>query len=260
MSNTVSTSLRLKGKVALVTGASRGIGLAIARRIAAEGARVCITARHVEPLAQAAALFPEGSSIWLAGKADDPVHRREVLDAIAGTFGRLDILINNAGINPSFGTLLDLELDAARKIAEVNVIGTLAWVQDAVNDTRLGFAQHRGSIVNISSVTGQNPSPGIGFYGVSKAAISHLTRTLGVELGPEIRVNSVAPGVVKTRFAETLYSGKEAIVAAQYPLGRLGTPEDIAGVVAFLVSDDAAWITCQTLTVDGGLLAAGGQA
>ncbi|MEF2975929.1 SDR family oxidoreductase [Subtercola sp. YIM 133946] len=260
MPDTPPTPHRLDGKVALVTAASRGIGLAIAERLAAEGAKVCITARNAGPLAEAAASLPGGGGIWVAGKADDAEHRREVLDLIANTHGRLDVLVNNAGINPAYGTLMELDLGAARKITELNIIGTLAWVQDVVKDARLGFAEHGGSIVNISSVTGQTPSPGIGFYGVTKAAISHLTRTLGVELGPSIRVNAVAPGLVKTRFAEALYDGREAEVTAQYPLGRLGAPVDIAGAVAFLASDDAAWITAQTLTVDGGLLAAGGVA
>lgn len=260
MSDAASTAHRLEGKVALVTGASRGIGLAIAARLAADGAKVCITARTPGPLADAAASLPEASCVWVAGKADDPDHRRAVLDRIADTFGGLDILVNNAGINPAYGTLMELDLTAARKITELNIIGTLAWIQDVVKDTRLHFADRSGSIVNISSVTGQTPSPNIGFYGVSKAAISHLTRTLGVELGPRVRVNAIAPGLVKTKFAEALYDGKEAQVTAQYPLGRLGAPDDIAGAVAFLVSADAAWITAQTLTVDGGLLAAGGVA
>ena len=250
----------LSSRVAIVTGASRGIGLAVAQRLVRDGARVCITARRPEALAEAAESFPTGSCIWMAGRADDPSHRRDVLDAVAGSYGRLDILVNNAGINPAYGQLVDLDLSAARKISEVNIIGALAWVQDTVKDQRLGFGSRGGAIVNISSVTGQNPSPGIGFYGVSKAAVAHLTRTLGVELGPRLRVNAIAPGVVKTRFAEALYEGKEAEVAAHYPLGRLGTPDDIAKAVAFLVSDESAWITGQTFTVDGGLVAAGGVA
>jgi NAD(P)-dependent dehydrogenase (short-subunit alcohol dehydrogenase family) len=256
----VGAGRNFAGKVAIVTGASRGIGLAVAQRLVRDGARVCITARRPDTLAEAAATFPQDSCIWVAGRADDAAHRRAVVDAVADSFGRLDFLVNNAGINPAYGQLVDLDLSAARKITVVNIIGSLAWVQDTVKDERLGFATRGGAIVNISSVTGQNPSPGIGFYGVSKAAVAHLTRTLGVELGPLLRVNAVAPGVVKTRFAEALYEGKEAELAAQYPLGRLGTPDDIANAVAFLVSDDAAWITGQTFTVDGGLVAAGGVA
>ena len=252
-------SHRLEGRVAVVTGASRGIGLAVALRLASEGARLCITARKIEPLAEAALQFPEGSVIVVAGRADDPVHRQDVMDTVLGQFGRLDILVNNAGINPVYGPLIDLSLDAARKVVEVNLLSTLAWVQAAYSRPGLGFAE-RGTVVNISSVTAQTPSPGINFYGITKAAVEQLTRALAVELAPGVRVNAVAPAVVKTQFAKALYEGKEDEVAADYPLGRLGTPEDIGATVAFLASDDAAWITGQVLNVDGGLLVAGGSA
>lgn len=248
---------KLSGRVAIVTGASRGIGLAIAERLAADGARVCITARKPEPLAEAAASFPEGSVLTVAGRADDPEHRAEVFSRIQAEWGRLDILVNNAGINPAYGPLAELDLDAARKIMEVNVLGTLAWTQDALSH---GLDKEGGCVVNITSVTGDVPSAGIGMYGVSKAAVSHLTRTLAAELGPRVRVNAVSPAVVKTRFSRALYEGKEEETTAQYPMKRLGAPEDVAGAVAYLVSDDAAWVTGQILTVDGGLLVAGGSA
>ncbi len=251
---------RLHGKTALVTGASRGIGLAIAHRLVAEGARVCITARKPVPLAEAAAAFPAGSVVFVAGKSDDPEHRADVLDTIARKFGGLDILVNNAGINPVYGPLMGLELDGARKMIEVNVLSTLAWVQGAYHHEGLGFAARNGSVINLASVTGYTPSEGIGMYGITKAALIHLTRTLAVELGPDIRVNAVAPAVVKTQFARALYEGKEEQVQAAYPLGRLGTPDDVAGAVAYLASSDASWVTGQTLTLDGGLLAAGGAA
>lgn len=250
---------RFEGKTAIITGASRGIGLAIAHRLVAEGARVCITARKPEPLREAAERFPEGSVIAVAGKADDPDHRGEVLDTVFREFGRLDVLVNNAGMNPVYGPLMELELDAARKIMEVNLYATLAWTQGAYHHEGLDFASS-GSVVNVSSVTGQTPSSGIGFYGISKAAIEHLTRTLAVEMGPKVRVNAVAPAVVKTQFARALYEGKEDEVVAKYPLGRLGTPEDVAAAVAFLACADSDWITGQVINLDGGLLAAGGAA
>jgi NAD(P)-dependent dehydrogenase (short-subunit alcohol dehydrogenase family) len=250
---------RLKGQVAIVTGASRGIGLAIARRLVSEGARVCITARKPAALIEAAATMPPGCVIAIPGSTDDHVHRRQVFDRIGADFGRLDVLINNAGINPAYGPLVDLEPDAARKVFEVNVLSTLAWVQDAVRRTELGFTKG-GRVVNLSSVTAEVPSPGIGLYGVSKAAVSHLTRTLAAELGPHVRVNAVAPAVVKTRFARRLYEGNEAGKSAQYPMRRLGTPEDVAAAVAYLVSDDASWVTGHVMRVDGGLQTAGGTA
>jgi NAD(P)-dependent dehydrogenase (short-subunit alcohol dehydrogenase family) len=254
----VDNSGKLAGRVAIVTGASRGIGLGTARRLIADGATVCMTARHLEPLQDAISELPEGQAIAVAGRADDPSHRSDVFDRLLGEFGRIDILVNNAGINPVYGPLSQLDLDAARKVLDVNVISTLAWTQEAV---RRGLgAEGSGVVVNVSSVTGDIPSPGIGWYGVSKAAVSHLTATLAVELAPRIRVNAVSPAVVKTTFARALYEGKEAEVAGDYPLGRLGTPEDVAGAIAYLVSDDASWVTGQVLTLDGGLLVAGGHA
>ena len=250
----------LAGKTAVVTGASRGIGLAIARRLVADGAKVCITARNVGPLKEAAAEFPEGTVLFLAGKSDDPDHRAEVLDTVAQTWGRLDILVNNAGINPVYGPLTELDPDAARRILDVNVLGTLAWVQAVCAHPALDFTGRGGSVLNLSSVSAQTPAHGIGFYGISKAAVEQLTRTLAVELAPTVRVNAMAPAVVKTSFARALYEGREEKVSATYPLKRLGTPEDVAGAAAFLVSDDAAWVTGQILNLDGGLLVAGGSA
>lgn len=251
---------RFEGQVALVTGASRGIGLGIAKRLQAEGAKVVITARKPEALAEVVATFPEGTAVGIAGKSDDAEHRAEVFDTIASTYGRLDVLVTNVGINPVYGQMIDLDLDAARKVLDVNVLGTLAWIQNAVHHEKLGFRENKARIVSVSSVAGEVPSPGIGLYGISKAAVSHLTRTLAVELGPDIRVNAVAPAVVKTNFATALYEGKEQEVADAYPLKRLGTPDDIAAAVAYLASSDADWITAQVLTADGGLITAGGTA
>ncbi len=251
---------RFAGRTAVVTGASRGIGLSIAERLVSEGARVCITARKAEPLAEAAAALPQGSAITVAGNADDPEHRREVLDTVAREFGALDILVNNAGINPAYGPVTELDLGVAHKVLGVNVLATLAWVQDAVGRSDLHFAERHGAVVNLSSVTGETPAPGIGLYGVSKAAVSHLTKTMAVELGPDIRVNAVAPAVVKTRFAKALYEDKEDRVAEDYPMKRLGVPADVASAVAYLTSDDASWITGHVLTIDGGLTVAGGTA
>ena len=253
------TDAEFDGRVALVTGASRGIGLAIAGRLAAAGARVCLTGRRIEGLDAAVAAIGPERAMGVAGAADDAEHRGDVLARVRERFGRLDILVNNAGINPVYGPLSELDLDAARKIVEVNVIGTLAWTQEALR-SGLGASPQGGVVVNLSSVTGDVPSPGIGWYGVSKAAVAHLTRTLSVELAPRVRVNAVAPAVVKTRFARALYEGREDEVTAAYPLGRLGEPEDVAEAVAYLCSDRASWVTGQVLTLDGGLRHAGGAA
>jgi 3-oxoacyl-[acyl-carrier protein] reductase len=242
---------RLDGTVALVTGASRGIGLAIARRLVDEGAKVCITARKPEALLEAVdSLGGPDHAIGIPGKADDPAHQAQAVDATVAAFGRLDLLVNNAGINPSPGSLLTVDLGAVRKTFEVNVIGALCWVREA---HRAWMGEHGGAVVNIASVAGLSPSPGIAAYGASKAAMISLTEQLAVELAPAIRVNAVAPAVVKTVFAAAIYDGHEEQVAKMYPLGRLGVPKDISGAVAFLGSADAAWMTGHTLVVDGGL-------
>jgi len=253
---TATHTRRLEGRTAIVTGSSRGIGLGIAERLVAEGARVCLTARKQDALdAAVESLGGPGVAMAVAGRADDLEHQEAVFAAVGERFGDVDLLVNNTGINPAYGRLVDLDLDVARKIVEVNCIAALSWVQKAVAH---GLESRGGAIVNVSSVAGVRPAPGIGFYGASKAMLTHLTEELAVELGPTVRVNAVAPAVVKTRFAEALYEGREEQVAAGYPLGRLGVPEDVAGVVAFLLSDDAAWVTGQCIVVDGGLLLKGG--
>ncbi|MFI6584357.1 SDR family oxidoreductase [Embleya sp. NPDC050493] len=242
--------------VAIVTGASRGIGLGIAQALVARGDRVCVTARGADTLAEVVASLggPE-HAIGVAGKAHDPVHQDAAVTATLEAFGRIDMLVNNAGINPVYGPLVELDLDAGRKILEVNLLAALAWTQ-RVHKAWLG--EHGGAIVNVSSLAGARPAHGIGFYGVSKAALTHLTAQLASELGPRVRVNAVAPAVVKTVFATALYEGREEEVAAAYPMARLGVPEDVAGAVAFLLSEQASWITGQTLLIDGGVSLSGG--
>ena len=243
-------------QVAIVTGASRGIGFAIAQRFVAEGYKVAITGRDANALDQAAKdLGGPEVAIGVPGKGDDADHRAAVIDTVLGQFGPITTLVNNIGINPAYGPLGSLDLGAARKMIDVNVLGTLGWVQEALRGGLAGSPG--GSIVNISSVSGVRPAPGIAFYGVTKAALIHLTEELAVELAPAVRVNAVAPAVVKTRFATALYEGREEEVAATYPLKRLGVPEDVAGAVAFLCGPDAAWITGQTIVIDGGVTLTG---
>ncbi|HWC22172.1 MAG TPA: SDR family oxidoreductase [Flexivirga sp.] len=244
----------IAGKTAIVTGASRGIGYAIAERLIAEGANVVITARKEETLAEATRALGDRAR-YVAGRADDADHQDEVLARAIDEFGSADYLVNNTGINPAYGPLMDIDPGVARKIMDVNVIAALSWVQKA---RAAWHGEHGGAIVNVASIAGVRPAPGIAMYGVSKAALIHLTEELAVELGPKTRVNAVAPAIVKTEFAKALYEGREEKVAAPYALKRLGVPSDIGGVVAFLLSDDAGWMTGQTVTVDGGVLLGGG--
>lgn len=247
---------RFEGKVAVVTGASRGIGLAVAQRLVDEGGKVVITARKPEALAEAVAELggPE-HAIAVAGHGDDVDHQIETIKQAIDTFGSLDLLVNNTGINPTYGPLVELDLGAARKIFEVNCVSALSWVQQA---HKAWLGEHGGAVVNIASVAGLKPAPGIAFYGASKAMLIHLTEELAFELGPDIRVNAVAPAVVKTKFATKLYEDREDEIAATYPLRRLGVPDDIGSVVAFLLSSDAGWMTGQTLVIDGGVTLTGG--
>ncbi|MFB7234069.1 SDR family oxidoreductase [Streptomyces sp. NPDC056269] len=247
---------RLTGQTAIITGASRGIGLAIAERLVAEGAKVVITGRKADALAEAVTrLGGHDHALGVAGHAADADHRDEVVTRAIDTFGSADLLVNNTGINPVYGPLTELDLGVARNIVEVNCLSALSWVQKT---HQAWMGKHGGAIVNVASVGGIRPAPGIAMYGASKAMLIHLTAELAVELGPGIRVNAVAPAVVKTKFASALYEGREEEAAAAYPLGRLGAPRDVAGAAAFLLSEDAAWMTGQTVVVDGGFTLGGG--
>ena len=241
------------GAVAVVTGASRGIGFGIAQRLIQEGARVVVTARKPEPLAAAVAeLGGQEYAVGLAGNAADEAHQDEAIALARRRFGGLDLLVNNTGINPVYGPMLDVDTDVVRKILEVNVVAAFSWVRKAVA-AGLGSTEHPGAVVNVASIAGLGASGMLAWYGVSKAALIHLTTELGVQLAPTVRCNAVAPGVVKTAFAQALYTGREEAVSAAYPMKRLGVPEDVAGAVSFLLSRDAGWITGQTLVIDGGV-------
>lgn len=245
-----------QGRVAIVTAASRGIGLAIAQALVDRGDQVCVTGRKPDGLEAAVeSLGGAAHAIGVVGGADDVEHQAACVDATMEAFGRVDLLVNSAGINPVFGPLLDLDFAAARKMLEVNVLAPLSWARH-VHQAWMG--EHGGAIVNVASIAGLRTAPGLGFYGITKAALIQVTAQLATELGPKVRVNAVAPGVVKTSFASKLYEGREEEVAARYPLRRLGVPADIAGAVAFLLSPEASWITGQTFVLDGGLTLSSG--
>lgn len=247
-----ATLLRLDGRVALVTGGTRGIGRAIAEAYVAAGAGVVVLARKPEELAETEAALTAlgGQVLTVAGSAGDP----EVLDAAVtrtlGELGRLDVVVNNAATNPAFGPTIEVESRAVRKILEVNLEGPLHLAQAAWH---AWMREHGGVILNVSSVGGLQASPFLGTYNVSKAALIHLTRQLALELAPGVRVNAIAPGLVKTDFARALWEPDEAGTGGRHPLGRIGTPDDVAGLALFLASDAAAWITGEVYKLDGGL-------
>jgi 3-oxoacyl-[acyl-carrier protein] reductase len=246
------------GKTAIVTGATRGIGLGIARELVSRGAKVCVTARKPDELERAVdELDPDGADLAIAarGSADDAEHQQATVDHVMEHWGRVDLLVNNAAVNPQFGPLVDADLGAVRKIFEVNVVATLAWTQQT---WRAWQGDNGGAILNVASVGGVVPGPFLGAYNASKAALIHMTRQLAQELGPNVRVNGIAPAVVKTDFAKALYENDEAGLAARYPLKRLGVPDDTSKLAAFLLSDDAGWITGQTVVIDGGITSMGG--
>ncbi|MFI2373951.1 SDR family oxidoreductase [Streptomyces sp. NPDC018964] len=251
------TAVELSGKVALITGASRGIGYGVAEALVARGDRVCITGRGEDALKEAVDKLGADRAVYVAGKAHDEAHQAVAVERAMEAFGRIDYLVNNAGTNPVFGPIADLDLNVARKVFETNVISALGFAQKTWHAWQ---KDNGGAIVNIASVAGIAPSPFIAAYGVSKAALINLTQQLAHEFAPGVRVNAIAPAVVKTKFAQALYEGREAEAAAGYPLGRLGVPSDIGGAAAFLTSDQSDWITGQTLVVDGGIFLNAGVA
>lgn len=250
MSGALDT-FRLDGKVALVTGGTRGIGRAIVEAYAAAGAAVAVLARKPDELTETeAALRSTGATvITIAGSTGDPDVIERAVARCVGELGRLDVLVNNAATNPVFGATMDVEPRAVRKILEVNLEGPLLLAQAA---WRTWMEEHGGAIINIVSIGGLTPAPFIGMYNVSKAALAHLTRQLALELAPGVRVNAIAPGLVKTHMAQAIVDLGEAQLAAATPLGRIGLPTDIAGAALFLASDASAWMTGDVLVIDGG--------
>ncbi len=244
------TAVELSGNVALVTGASRGIGYGVAEALVARGDRVCITGRNEDALKEAVEKLGADRVIGVAGKAHDEAHQAVAVERVMEAFGRVDFLVNNAGTNPVFGPIADMDLNVARKVFETNVLSALGFAQRTWHAWQ---KDNGGAIVNIASVAGLSPSPFIAAYGVSKAALINLTVQLAHEFAPAVRVNAIAPAVVKTKFAAALYEGREEEAASGYPLGRLGVPSDIGGAASFLTSEQSAWVTGQTLVVDGGV-------
>ena len=246
----------LKGRVALVTGGSRGIGLGIATALRAEGADVVFCARKAAGVAAAEQELLAGPGaggvLGLVANVGEPEDAERTVAAAMERFGRLDVLVNNAATNPYMGPLIDIDLPRAEKTAKVNQFGMLAWTRCAV---RAWMGEHGGSVINIASVGGLIVDPGIGYYNATKAAMLLMTRQLAYELGPAVRVNALAPGVIKTELARAVWEAREPVLTAQLPMRRLGTVEDVANAAVFFAGDASSWITGQTLVIDGGALA-----
>jgi NAD(P)-dependent dehydrogenase (short-subunit alcohol dehydrogenase family) len=238
-----------------VTGASRGIGEAIVRELIASGVDgVVITGREQERLdVLTAELGPR--VVALAGNVRDEAHAEAAVALSVERFGSCDLLVNNAGTNPSAGALVDVDLAAVDATWDVNLRAPLVWSRAAWHGW---MREHGGAIVSTGSAGGLMPAPMIGAYNVSKAGLHHLTRQLAHELAPRVRVNAIAAGVVRTRLSAALWTGDPQGAAHAHPLQRLGDPEDVARATVFLLSEAAAWITGVVLPVDGGLTGAGG--
>lgn len=245
----------LRGRVALVTGASRGIGEACARGLAARGARVAICSRKVDGLALAAARINAahpGMAVAVPAHAGRSEDLERLVAEVMERWGRVDILVNSAGTNPHFGPTLEVGVEAWDKTFELNLRGPLlltglvyrAWMQ-----------RHGGSVVNVASMAGLNPTTGLGPYGVSKAGLIMLTRQLAMELGGDrIRVNAVAPGIVETEFAAALWRAGPLAERnrTRNPLGRFAQPTEVAEVVCFLASDAASYVSGAVVQISGG--------
>lgn len=248
----------VEGKVALVTGASRGIGLATALEFARSGARgVVITSRKPENIEAAAAEMMEqgvdtGQILALPARADSEEAADQAVAATIERFGSCDILVNNAGTNPSAGALMDVDLGALDKTWAVNLRAPLLWVRSAF---RQWMEKNGGVVVNVASVGGLRPSAITGAYNISKAGLVYMTKQLAFELAPKVRVNAVAPALVRTRLAGMLLADEE-LAARMHPLGRVGEPDDVARLIVFLASDAAEWMTGAVVPIDGGVVGA----
>ncbi|MEQ8226841.1 MAG: SDR family oxidoreductase [Rhodospirillales bacterium] len=261
----MTTMFDLTGKVALITGSSRGIGKAIAEAYARQGAKVVISSRKLDVCETVADAINQentdgpGEAMAAACNVSDAEQLSDLVEKVIKTWGKIDILVCNAAVNPYHGPMSGIDDGAWEKILQVNVTNVLKLCNLALPD----MAKRRdGSVILISSVGGLKGSMNLGAYAVSKAADMQLARNLAVEWGPHnIRANAIAPGLIKTDFAKALWEDPEARARAEaaYPLGRLGDPEDIAGTAILLASQAGSFITGQTIVVDGGGVAAGNR-
>jgi len=250
---------RFEGRVAIVTGSSRGIGRAIALRLAAEGATIILNGRTAETVAAVAAEIAGagGKTASVIGSVSEPGIPAALVKAARENFSRIDVVVNNVGISPYYGPLLGVDRERFSKTLVSNTWPAVSLVQEAVAS---GLGQG-GAVLNISTIGSMQVQPYAAPYAASKAALNVLTKTLARELGRRgIRVNGIAPGLIRTRTSSAISTGKTGDREAEImPLGRLGEPEDVASAAAFLLSCEASWITGETLVIDGGRLLVGDE-
>ena len=244
----------LEGKVAIITGASRGIGKAIAETFARAGARLALCSRKPEGLQAAAAELREFGQVLAVqahvGKADDV---RNLVAQTIEAYGRVDVVVNNAATNPHFGPVLTADEGQWLKILDTNLLGAVRLIQAVAPRME---EQGGGKIINMASVAGLRPSPGMGLYGIGKAALIQLTRQLALELGRHnIQVNAIAPGIIETRFSQVLWQTPQISepLLANLPLGKFGQPPDVAGLALYLASPASDYVTGAVFSVDGGM-------
>lgn len=249
----MSATITLDGKVAIVTGASRGIGESIARTFAAHGAKVVLAARKMDTLVPIAESIG-ASAHAIAAHTGKEADCKRLVDETIAKFGKVDILVNNAATNPYFGTFLDIEEAAWDKTFEVNVKGYFWMTREVAKHLRA--RESAGSIINMASIAGLLAAPGQGGYAMTKAAVISMTKTLAYELaGNKIRVNAIAPGFVDTKFAAAVLKNDVLLdeVLRLTPMKRYGQPDEIAGAALYLASDSASYLTGQAIVIDGGM-------